>query len=60
MRESLIPRAIGPELDNVIANLELMPLRLNQSKNDRMGDRQRDLLTKFEAAGLLADPGKFR
>ncbi|GAA5127249.1 hypothetical protein JIN84_08955 [Luteolibacter yonseiensis] len=58
--DHIIPRAIVPGLDNVIANLELMPLRLNQSKNDKMGDRQRDLLRKFEAAGLLADPGKLR
>ena len=33
-------RTVVPELDNVIANLELLPLRLNESKNDirlRMG-----------------------
>jgi hypothetical protein len=58
--DHIIPRAIVPGLDTVIANLELMPLRLNQSKSDKMGDRQRDLLRKFKAAGLLADPGKFR
>jgi hypothetical protein len=56
--DHIIPRAILPELDNVIANLELMPLRLNQSKNDKIGDRQRDLANKFHAAGLLADPVK--
>jgi hypothetical protein len=32
-----------PELDNVIANLELLPLALNQRKNSKIGDRQRDL-----------------
>ena len=58
--DHIIPRAVVPELDNVIANLELMPLRLNQSKNDKIGDRQKDLAGKLHAAGLLADPGKVR
>ena len=58
--DHIIPRAIAPELDNVIANLELMPLRVNQSKNDKIGDRQRDLAGKLQAAGLLADPSKIR
>ena len=30
---AIIPRAVVPELDNVIANLELMPLRMNESKS---------------------------
>lgn len=58
--DHIIPRAVAPELDNVIANLELMPLRLNQSKNDKIGDRQKDLAGKLHAAGLLAEPGKVR
>jgi hypothetical protein len=28
--DHIIPRAVVPELDNVIANLELMPLHLNE------------------------------
>ena len=58
--DHIVPRAVCPELDNVIANLELMPLRVNQSKNDKIGDRQRDLAGKLQAAGLLADPSKIR
>ncbi|MGO8927307.1 MAG: hypothetical protein ACLQU3_10500 [Limisphaerales bacterium] len=27
--DHIIPRAVVPELDNVIANLELLPLRMN-------------------------------
>ena len=42
-----------PELDNVIANLELMPLTLNKEKNAKMGQRQRDMAKRFCAAGLL-------
>jgi hypothetical protein len=39
--DHVIPRAVVPELDNVIANLELMPLKLNESKNSKIGERQR-------------------
>ncbi len=53
--DHIIPRAAVPELDCVIANLELMPLKLNQSKNDSIGPRQRDLARQFQAAGLLPE-----
>ena len=56
--DHIIPRAVAPELDNCIANLELMPLRLNQSKSDSIGPRQRDLANKLHAAGLLTIPKK--
>ena len=36
----IIPRAVVPELDNVIANLELMRLKLNEKKNDKVGEWQ--------------------
>jgi len=55
--DHIIPRAVAPELDNVIANLELLPLTVNESKNDKIGDRQRHLAKKFYAAGLLSDAG---
>jgi CRISPR/Cas system Type II protein with McrA/HNH and RuvC-like nuclease domain len=54
--DHIIPRSIAPELDNVIANLELMPLRMNQSKGDTIGQRQKDLAKKLYAAGLLSKP----
>jgi hypothetical protein len=52
--DHIIPRAVVPELDNVICNLELLPLKLNQTKGDKISDRQRDLAKKIYAAGLLA------
>ena len=55
--DHIIPRAVAPELDNVIANLELMPLRMNQAKNAKIGQRQRDLAEKFYTAGLLSKQG---
>jgi hypothetical protein len=41
----------------VIANLELMPLSVNQKKNDKVGDRQISLAKAFHDAGLLSDAG---
>lgn len=55
--DHIIPRAVVPELDCVIANLELLPMRLNQSKNDKIGARQRSLATKLHEAGLLTSEG---
>ena len=47
----------APELDNVIANLKLMPQRMNASKNATVGQRQRALAEKFYTAGLLSTGG---
>lgn len=55
--DHIIPRAIAPELDNVIANLELMPLSLNLRKGSKVGDRQLSLAKKLNTAGLLSDEG---
>ena len=55
--DHIIPRAVAPELENVIANLELMPLRMNEGKSARVGDRQRDLARKLNKAGLLSKEG---
>ena len=56
--DHIIPRAVVPELDHVIANLELMPLRMNERKNSHMGQRQRDLAQKLFEAGLLSREGR--
>jgi 5-methylcytosine-specific restriction endonuclease McrA len=52
--DHIIPRSVVPELDNVIANLELLPQRVNSAKKDRMGARQRSLLEELRRAGLLS------
>ncbi len=52
--DHIIPRAVVPELDNVLANLELMPLRVNERKGKAIGDRQRDMARKFAATGLMS------
>jgi hypothetical protein len=50
--DHIIPFAVMPQLDHVIANLELMPLRMNQRKGDKMGSRQLDLIAKLRNAGF--------
>ncbi len=51
--DHIIPRSLAPSLDNVIANLELMPLSVNQKKGNKVTDRQVSLARKLHAAGLL-------
>ena len=56
--DHIIPRAVAPELDNVIANLELMPLRMDEKKSAKIGDRQLEMARKFHQAGLLSRKGE--
>jgi hypothetical protein len=55
--DHVIPLAVVPELDCVIANLELLPLKLNESKNAKVGSRQISLAKKLRQAGLLSAEG---
>ena len=51
--DHIVPRARYPELDNVLANLELMPMQLNRAKGDTFGQRQEYELRRFQDAGLI-------
>ncbi len=55
--DHIIPIAVVPELDKVIANLELMPLRMNEDKKARVGTRQLALGKQLYKAGLLSKQG---
>ena len=55
--DHIIPRAVCAELDTTLANLELMPMRMNSSKSDSIGERQVGMAKKFHAAGLLSKAG---
>lgn len=55
--DHILPRAVCPELDTTLANLELMPMRMNSLKSDSIGERQVDMARKFHAAGLLSQSG---
>jgi hypothetical protein len=52
--DHIIPRAVSPALDLVLANLELMPHSLNVRKGSKVGQRQLDLARKLHAAGMLS------
>ena len=51
--DHIVPRARYPELDNVLANLEMMPMQLNRAKGDTFGHRQEYELRRFQDAGLI-------
>jgi hypothetical protein len=53
--DHIIPRAVTPSLDLVLANLELMPHSLNIRKGAKIGQRQVDLANKLLTAGLLSE-----
>jgi hypothetical protein len=55
--DHIIPRSVCPELDTTLANLELMPLKMNREKSSSIGQRQVDMAKKFHAAGLLSQQG---
>ncbi len=55
--DHIIPRSVTSELDNVIANLELMPLRMNKGKSAKIGARQVALARELFDAGGLSKAG---
>ena len=55
--DHIIPRAVVPELDDRLYNLEFMPSKLNREKSANIGVRQRQLAEKWNKAGLLSDAG---
>ena len=55
--DHIIPRSVVPELDNVIANLELLPLKVNEGKGVQIGLRQRHLAEDLFSARLLSAEG---
>lgn len=53
--DHIIPHVVSPDLDKVLANLELMPATLNLRKGAKIGQRQIDLAGKFLQAGLISE-----
>ena len=52
--DHIIPRALAPQLDTLLANLEFMPAHMNFSKGAKIGQRQVDLANKLFEAGVLS------
>lgn len=55
--DHIIPRSVVPELDTSLANLELLPRRMNLKKSDSIGERQLDLAAKLQKIRLISDEG---
>lgn len=51
--DHIVPRSLARDLDHELANLEMLPARLNRQKGARVGERQLDYARRFQAAGLL-------
>jgi len=52
-----IPRAVCPELQNQVMNLELMPASLNRSKSDKITERARVFAKELYDAKVLSKAG---
>ena len=52
-----IPRAVCPELQNQVMNLELLPASLNRAKSDKITDRARVFARELYDTGLLSEEG---
>lgn len=55
--DHIIPRAVVPELDCKLYNLEFMPSRMNREKSAKIGQRQIALAKQWQAQGLLSRDG---
>ena len=53
--DHIVPLAHAWDVDNELANLELLPRTLNCAKGAKVGDRQLDYARKFQAAGLISE-----
>lgn len=55
--DHIIPRSVCLEQDNALYNLEMMPLTLNQKKSAKIGQRQIDLVKRWNQDGFISDAG---
>ena len=55
--DHVIPRAVCPELQNQVMNLELLPASLNRAKSDRVTDRAKVFAKELYDEKLLSEVG---
>ena len=55
--DHVIPRAICPELQNQVMNLELLPASLNRAKSDKVTERGSLFAKELYDAKLLSEQG---
>jgi len=53
----VIPKAVCPELQNQVMNLELLPASLNRAKSDKVTDRAKVFAKELYNAKLLSEEG---
>lgn len=53
--DHIVPVSLAPEAGNELANLEMLPEKLNQQKSNRVTERQREFARRLAAAGLLSE-----
>jgi hypothetical protein len=53
----VIPKAVCPELQNQVMNLELLPASLNRSQSDKVTDRAKVFAKELYDAKLLSEEG---
>ena len=55
--DHVIPRAVCPELQNQVMNLELLPASLNRAKSDKVTERAKVFAKELYDAKLLSESG---
>jgi hypothetical protein len=55
--DHVIPRAVCPELQNQVMNLELLPASLNRAKSDKVTERARVFANELYESKLLSEAG---
>jgi len=55
--DHVIPRAVCPELQNQVMNLELLPAKLNRAKSDKVTERAKVFAKELYEAKLLSEKG---
>jgi N-acetylglutamate synthase-like GNAT family acetyltransferase len=55
--DHVIPRAVCPELQNQVMNLELLPASLNRAKSAKVTERARVFAKELYEAKLLSERG---
>ncbi len=51
--DHIVPRSLAPDLDNLLINLEMMPVTLNRRKSNKVTERAYSMGKRFLNAGIL-------
>ncbi|MDA7921301.1 hypothetical protein N9B73_06045 [Verrucomicrobiales bacterium] len=51
--DHIVPRSLAPDLDNLLINLEMMPMTLNRRKSNKVTERAAAMAKRFYEAGVM-------